>query len=372
MINFFSSKITIKKEKKIIFAKVNKVLDSGNFILGKEVNEFEKNFSKYIGTKYGVGVGNCTDAIYICLKALDISKGHEVITVPNTAIPTINAILNSGASPVFVDIGKDYLIDADKIEKSITKKTRAIIPVHLYGQTCNMEKIIKIAKKFKLKIIEDCAQSTGSSINKKKSGSFGDFGCFSFYPTKVLPCIGDGGFITTNNKSLYDRIKKIRYMGIDTNKDSKSKYKNKYYASMNGVNSRLDEIQAAILNLRLKKINNYIKKRLSNANLYFRLLKKTEINLPRNIKKFQDVFYEFVVCSSKREKIINYLKKHRVNLKITYPFLVNKMPPFKYYALDKSFKNAEKLSKKIFSLPIYPYLSKKEIVYICKKIKEVI
>jgi len=193
IIKNFSYIDDLKKNYSSILNSIKKVLLSENLILGPEVTKFEKNFSKFLGTKYGIGVGNCTDAIYIALKALNIKKGDEVITVANTAIPTITAIINAGATPKFVDVCEDYLIDTKKIISSINKKTRAIIPVHLYGKTCNMIEIIKIAKKYNLKIVEDCAQSTGSSYNGKKSGSFGDAGCFSFYPTKVLAVYGDGG-----------------------------------------------------------------------------------------------------------------------------------------------------------------------------------
>ncbi len=208
----------LKKNYSSILNSINKVLYSGSLILGPEVEKFEKNFSNFIGTRYGIGVGNCTDAIYIALKALNIKKGDEVITVANTAIPTITAIINSGAHPKFVDVNKNYLIDPKKIIMAINKKTKAIIPVHLYGKTCDMKEILKIAKKYKLKIIEDCAQSTGSTYFRKKSGSFGDVGCFSFYPTKILGAYGDGGFITTNNRSLWKKMRRIRYMGIELKK----------------------------------------------------------------------------------------------------------------------------------------------------------
>ena len=178
MIKNFDYLRDLKKNYTSVIKALNKVLMSGNLILGPEVEKFEKNFSKFLGVKYGVGVGNCTDAIYISLKALNISSGDEIITVANTAIPTITAIVNSGAIPRFVDVDKDYLIDCDKIEAAINKNTKAIIPVHLYGKTCNMKGITKIAKKYNLKIIEDCAQSTGSVYYGNKSGSFGDLGCF--------------------------------------------------------------------------------------------------------------------------------------------------------------------------------------------------
>jgi dTDP-3-amino-2,3,6-trideoxy-4-keto-D-glucose/dTDP-3-amino-3,4,6-trideoxy-alpha-D-glucose/dTDP-2,6-dideoxy-D-kanosamine transaminase len=372
MIKAFDYQKDIKKDKKFFLLSFQRVLNSGNLILGKEVEKFEKNFSKFIGTKYGVGVGNCTDAIYISLKALNIGPGDEVITVANTAIPTITAIVNSGAKPKFADIGKDYLMEPKNITKLITKNTKAIIPVHLYGQTCNMEEIIKIAKKFKIKIIEDCAQSTGSRYQKKISGSFGDMGCFSFYPTKVLGGFGDGGFITTNNKNLYKKIRNLRYMGIETNKDSKQTYKNLYYAYQQGTNSRLDEIQAAMLNIKLNKIKVSIKKRQINAERYYKNLNETNLILPqKNSKKF-DVFYEFIVRHKNRNKIIKILKKKGINLKITYPFPIYKMKPYKIYGSKFLLKNTEKFSKEIFSLPVYPGITDKQITKICNEIKKII
>ena len=352
MIKFFKYFNEFNKEKRSLLKSIDRVLVSGQFILGPEVKKFENAFSKFIGTKYGVGVGNCTDAIYICLKALNIGKGDEVITAANTAIPTITAIINSGAKPKLVDINENYLIDHKKIPTCINKKTKAIIPVHLYGQTCDMNEILKISKKYKLKFIEDCAQSTGSKFNGKRSGSFGDFGCFSFYPTKVLGGVGDGGFITTNNLKLYKRVRNLRYMGMETNKDSKLKYKNMYYAYENGTNSRLDEIQAAILSCKLKEINKLIKIRQSNAKLYFKMLKNSEIILPRSNQINNDTYYEFVVSHKNRDKIIKHLKKNNINVKITYPYPIHKMQAYKKYGSKKVLKKTEYLRNKIFSLPI--------------------
>ena len=351
----------LKKNHSSILKSINKVLYSGSLILGPEVEKFEKNFSKFIGTKYGIGVGNCTDAIYISLKALNIKKGDEVITVANTAIPTVTAIINAGAHPRFVDINESYLLDPEKIVSVINKKTKAIIPVHLYGKTCDMRQIIDIAKKYKLKVIEDCAQSAGSTYFGKKSGSFGDVGCFSFYPTKVLGGYGDGGFITTNNKNLWRKMRRIRYMGIELKK------KTKYFAIEHGTNSRLDEIQASILNFKLKKINKYISLRQKNAKKYYENLHKMNIILPSNEINKNDVYYEFVVRSKKRDKLLKKLKKNKINLKITYPYPIYKMKPYKKF-YKKNLVKTEKFSKEIFSLPVYPGIKEREIKIICNNI----
>ena len=353
-----------KKNKKEIIKLVDKVFSSGNLILGPEVEKLEKNFSKFIGSKFAVGVGNCTDAIYISLKALNIGRGCEVITVSNTAVPTISAIVNTGAVPRYVDIGDDYLIDTEKIEKLINKKTKAIIPVHLYGQVCDMKKIIKIAKKYNLKIIEDCAQSTGASQNGKKSGNFGDTGCFSFYPTKIMGGFGDGGMITTNNLKIYKKILKLRFMGIDR--------KSNYFATINGVNSRLDEVHASILNLKLKKINKEIKTRNKISKIYFKGFQNTDLILPKINKNNKHVFYEYVVRSNKRSEIIKKLKKNKIFLKITYPHPIHKMPPYRVYSRESSLANTTKYSKLIFSLPIYPELTKTDQKKIIINIKEIL
>ena len=216
MIKFWSYNRELKKYKNKIHSKINKSLNSGQIFFGNELSDFEKKFTKKNRSKYGVAVGSGTDALFIALKSLGIKKGDEVITAANTAIPTISAIRSTGASPKLVDIGNDYLIDPLKIEKEITNKTKVIIPVHLYGQTCEMEKIIKISKKYKLKIIEDCAQSQGAKYKNRFCGTIGELGCFSFYPTKILGAYGDGGFILTNDYNLYKKIKRIRFYGIET------------------------------------------------------------------------------------------------------------------------------------------------------------
>ena len=198
---------------------VDQVFKDGVLIFGPRLDEFENKFSQYHDCKFGLGVGNCTDAITIALKALDIGPGDEVLTTSNTAVPTVTAIVNAGATAKFVDINKYSLMDVAKLPKFISPKTKAILPVHLYGQICEMNKIMEIAKKHNLKVIEDCAQSHGATYLGKKAGSIGDVGCFSFYPTKIFGAYGDGGFITTNNENLYDRMKRIRFLGMEKKKN---------------------------------------------------------------------------------------------------------------------------------------------------------
>ena len=267
MINYWSYKKEYKKNNKKYLKNINKVLQKGNILFGDQLKKFEKTFIKKYKSKYGIAVGSGTDALLISLISLKLKKNTEVIVPANTPIPTISAIINAGYKPKLVDVGNDYLIDTKKLETEINKRTKVIIPVHLYGQSCQMDKIIKLAKKYNLRIIEDCAQSQGAKFSNKFVGTFGDFGCFSFYPTKILGAYGDGGFIITNNFNLYEKIKRIRFYGIETN-NKKNKFYSEYYANENGVNSRLDEIQSTILNLKIPLVNTFIKKRRFVAKIY--------------------------------------------------------------------------------------------------------
>ena len=372
MIKFWSYNRELKKYKKKIHSKINKSLNSGQIFFGNELSDFERKFTKKYKSKYGVAVGSGTDALFIALKSLGIKKGDEVITAANTAIPTISAIRSTGASPKLVDIGNDYLIDPSKIEKEITNNTKAIIPVHLYGQTCEMDKIIKISKKYKLRIVEDCAQSQGAKYKNRFCGTIGELGCFSFYPTKILGAYGDGGFILTNDYNLYKKIKRIRFYGIETT-DKKNKYFNKYYSNEDGINSRLDEIQAGILNFKLSIIEKLIARRRHLARLYFKELTSTELKLPL-IRKYSDhVFHLFTIYHPQRDKIIKKLKEDSIETKIIYPYPIHKMNAYKkIFKNDKRLKNSEVKSKGIFCLPIYPELKEKEVIRVCKSVKRIL
>jgi aminotransferase EvaB len=372
MISFWSYKREYKKFNKKILSKLDKVLLKGNIFFGSELKKFERNFLSKYKSSYGIAVGSGTDALYISLKALNIKNGDEVITAANTAIPTISAIVNSGAIPKLVDVGEDYLIDPLKIEKQINKKTKVIIPVHLYGQSCDMNKIKKIAIKHNLKIIEDCAQAQGAKYKNKFVGNFGDFGCFSFYPTKILGTYGDGGFVIAKNFKDYEKIKRLRFYGIETS-NKRSVYYNKYYANENGLNSRLDEIQSSILNLKMKYVNNYISQRNKLANLYLKYLKETSLKLPKTNKTNQHVYHLFTVRHSKRNFIINMLNKKKIGTRIIYPFPINSMNGYKKFNFNnKELKNTIKYSKEIFSLPLYPELKVSEVKKICSSLKEIL
>jgi len=373
MIKAWSYKDEYKELRTKILNSIDKSIKSGKIFFGNELTKFEKLFLKKNNSKYGVAVGSGTDALYISLLALNIRSGDEVITVSNSAIPTVSAINSCGAKVKFVDVGEDYLIDTSKIENIITKKTKAIIPVHLYGQACNMEKIIKISKKYNLKVIEDCAQAQGAKFKNKFVGSFGDLGCFSFYPTKILGAYGDGGFITTSSKDLYHKINKIRFYGIENN-NKKNKFNNKYYANIHGINSRISELQASILNLKLPKVNTWISKRRRLAKLYYKELKKTNLKLPSENKNCKHVFHLYVVYHPNRDLIIKNLKKNNINININYPYPIHKMKAYKnlYSYKANSLKYTENYSKGIFSLPLYPKLKFKDILKISKVLQKIV
>ncbi len=350
-----------KKDKKKILNIVNKVFSSGQLILGNEVKNFENNFSKFTNNNYAIGVNSGTDALQIALMSVGVKKNDEVITVSNTAVPTVSAIVSCGAKPIYVDINEhDYLINTSLIEKKVTKKTKAIIPVNLYGQSANYEIIKKIAKKYNIKVIEDCAQSSGALYKNKPSGSFGDLSAFSFYPTKNLGGYGDGGMIVTNNKKLFNKCLMLRKYGM-------SKL---YYSNFHGINSRLDEVQAAILNYKLKKLNLNIKIRRNIAKVYNENLNKTDLILPIENKDNYHSYYVYVVRHQKRAEMMKYLNKNGIFCNISYPYPIHSMKGYKELTKDFNLKVTNKVSKQIFSLPMYPELTNKKLDKIIKVLKK--
>lgn len=331
-----------EKEKKEILGAVERVFESGRLILGEEGEKFEREFSNFCGCKFGVAVNSGTDALFISLKALGVGEDDEVITVPNTAMATVSAIVQSGARPVFVDVREDtLLLDTTKIEEKITKKTKVILPVHLYGQMVNMEEVLKIARRYNLFVLEDCAQSAGACWAGKKAGSFGDAGAFSFYPTKILGGYGDGGMVVTNNKSLAKFAKEFRQYGH------------------NGINSRLDEVQAAILRFKLKNIEKYIKKRREIADRYDEGLKGSGLTLPFVDRRADMAWYLYVVRHKRREEIIKYLKSRDIFVNISYE-----------KPLKSGFPVSDKACREVFSLPLYPELGERKQEMVIKLIRE--
>jgi len=318
------------------------VLESGWYILGEQVATFEKQFASYCGTKYGIGVGSGLDALVLSLNVLNLEKGNEVLVPSNTYIATILSIVHNGLKPVLVEPDlSTYNIDPNKIEERIISATKAIIVVHLYGKMCEMDAIMKIAEKHNLKVIEDCAQSHGAAYKSVKSGNWGDFGAFSFYPTKNLGALGDGGLVTTNDEQYAEQIAAMRNYG------SFKKYENELV----GLNSRLDEIQAAFLLVKLKyldKINTH-KKKL--AGLYLDNLKSDFIK-PIVHKDYEDIYHIFNIRHPERNSLRKYLQKNEVGTEIHYPIALNKQKAVQGILKDQPIPIAEEIHHTTLSLPI--------------------
>ena len=341
-----------ENEKHDIHAAIEKVLSSGRLILGDSVSKFEEAFAMYCDVKYGVGVNSGTDALFLGLKALGIGAGDEVITVANTAVPTVSAIASTGATPRFVDIDTGtYLMDTSQLEGAITKKTKCILPVHLYGQCVNMNEIKLTAVNHGLSIIEDCAQSHGASFKGKKAGSMSDIAAFSFYPTKVLGGYGDGGMMITDNESLNKKLRRLRFYGMEQT----------YYSEEHGYNSRLDELHAEILLRKLTRLDEYIKRRREIALRYDQLLADKGLALPKTAPGNEHVYYLYVCRHPGRDEIISRLQAKDIFLNISYKWPIHIMPAYEFLGYRVGdLPHTEKAANEIFSLPMYPALSDEE------------
>jgi dTDP-4-amino-4,6-dideoxygalactose transaminase len=343
---------------------MKEVITNLSFINGPQNKTFENSFAGYCNSRHCVGVGNGTDALFIALKSLNIGKNDEVITVANSFIATSEAISLAGADVVFSDIDPvTYNMDVKSLGKKITKKTKAIIPVHLYGQPADMDPILEIAKKYGLKVIEDCAQAHGALYKNKKAGSMGDAGTFSFYPGKNLGAYGDAGAITTNDDDLALKIKKFANHGrID-----------KYNHEFEGINSRLDGLQAAVLNVKLKYLENWTEKRRRNAAIYNDNLKDIGgIVIPFEPEHVRSVYYVYVirVSAGKRNKLQAYLQEEGISTGIYYPIALPMLKAYSKMGYKTSdFPESVKASEEILSLPLYPELEEQQIVFISDKIK---
>jgi UDP-2-acetamido-2-deoxy-ribo-hexuluronate aminotransferase len=342
---------------------VTEILESSQYILGQKVSEFERKVANYHSVREAIGVASGTDALHLSIDALGIGEGDEVITTPFTFIATAEAILYVGATPVFVDIEPDTLnIDVSQIEANITKKTKAILPVHLFGHPADMINILDIAKKYRLKIIEDCAQSFGAEVNGKKAGSLGDAGCFSFYPSKNLGGYGDGGMVILNDSGVADTIRELRNHG------SKGSYRHKRV----GFNSRLDEIQAGILLVKLLHLDKYNIKRRQNAALYNNLL-SDKVRCPVEKQGAYHVFHQYTIISNKRDEIHQRLKENGISSVVYYPVPLHLQEALKFLGYQKGdFPVAEKAAKEVLSLPMYPELEESTIIKIAEIIKSTV
>jgi dTDP-4-amino-4,6-dideoxygalactose transaminase len=352
-------KVQYRELKDEIESTIKGILESGHFVLGVHVHSLEKEIAQYHNVKYAVSLASGTDALHLCLKALDIKEGDEVITTPFTFIATAEAIAYVGATPVFADIDRNTLnMDPAKIREKITPKTRAIIPVHLFGLPSDMDEIMDIARKHNLKVIEDCAQSFGATYKGRYVGSIADAGCFSFYPSKNLGAYGDGGMVITNDREIYERIKLLRNHG------SKGSYKHDFI----GFNSRLDEIQAAILRIKLRHIGRYNQKRRALAEIYTSIIGKMA-QCPPELPDRKHVYHQYTIRSQKRTKIKKALDSNSISSVIYYPIPLHLQNAFKYLGYKiNDFPESEAAAKEVISLPIYPELEPEKVRFIAETV----
>ena len=341
---------------KKIFKKIGKIVKQNDFTLGTEVDIFENNISKLLNAKYVVAVGSGTDALMLSLKAAGVNPGSEVITTSFTFYATIGAIVTLGAKPIYVDIRDDFNIDPTKIEKKITKKTKAILPVHWSGRVCDMKSLSKISKKYNIPIVEDACHAITAKKGNEYAGKFGDFGCFSLHPLKNLNVWGDGGYIVVKKKNDYKYLQLLRNHGLV------NRNKNLIF----GYNSRLDTIQAVVANHLLKKLKNITNKRISNSNFLDKTLSKNKfIEITEREKNSKEVFHLYCAKVKKqkdRDKLINHLRKNKIDAKIHYPVAMHLQPASKKIKAHKvNLPKTEDISKRVFSLPVHEYISKKEL-----------
>lgn len=345
---------------------IAQVLCSGNYILGEEVERFEEEFAKYCGARYAVGVNSGTDALFLGLLALGIGPGDEVIVPANTYIATALAVSFTGAHPALVEMDeRTYHIDLDKIERAITKRTKAILPVHLYGQAVDMQRITEVARKYRLKVIEDCAQAHGALFNGRKVGTFGDVGAFSFYPGKNLGAYGDAGAVVTNNRGIRDRVWMLRNYG----------QKVKYHHLLKGRNSRLDTLQAAILRVKLRHLDRWNEMRRDNASLYTQLIRRLlpEVPTPTEIKGRRHVYHLYVIRVKGRDKVRAELGKRNILSLIHYPIPIHLSGAYRDLGLKRgTFPVTERVSRETISLPMYPELKAGQIEFVVKALEQIV
>ena len=354
---FFAKREHLFLKKKLINS-ISKSLLHGKTLQGPEVSKLENLIIKYTGKKYAVAVGSCTDALFFSLKALGIKRGDEVIVTSYSYLASATCILRCEAKPVFIDVDKNGNMLLDEVEKKITKKTRAIIYVHLFGYMQNIDKLKKITKKRKLYLIEDFAQALGAQNKTKKAGSIGDISCTSFDPTKVLSAPGSGGMAFTNDKKIKDKLVKMRYHGKSYNGDHDDL----------GINSQLSSINASALLVKLKNLKTNQKKRINIAKKYINFLSSLPIRLPPKFKDNRHIYHKFVIQTNLRDQLYNYLKQNGIEAVIHYKKTISKLSLFKKYKAKTL--NADYLSDSSISIPIHPYLENKEIKYIIDKINQ--
>lgn len=341
--------------------KAIEVLRSGWYVLGNEVKSFEEEFATYTGAKYCVGLASGLDALWIAFRVLGIGAGDEVIVQGNTYIASVMGITMNGATPVFVEPDEFYNIDASKIEEKITDKTTAILVVHLYGQASNMAPIMELAKKYNLKVVEDCAQSHGAMFNGKMTGTFGDIGCFSFYPSKNLGAFGDAGAIVTDDAKLAEDIKVFRNYGSEK----------RYYNRVVGTNSRLDEIQAGFLRVRLSHLPELAEEKKNICERYLEELHNDKIVLPKIRDGATHIWHQFVIRTDYRDELIQYLDEKGIGTIIHYPIPPHLSEAYQYLGFgEDSFPITEEYAQTVLSIPLYNGMTKEEQDVVIKAINE--
>ena len=357
--------IDLKREyaeiKKEVLDATQRVLEGGRFVQGDECARFEAEFSQYVNARSGVGVNSGSDALYLAIRALGIGKGDEVITASHTFISTADAIVRNNAKAVFVDVKSDtYCIDVDQIEKKTNRKTKAIVPIHLYGHSADMDPILEMADKHELLVIEDASQAHGAKYKGKPVGSLGDVGCFSFYPTKNLGAYGDAGILVTNSEELANRLRQFGNYG----------QLRKHYHDFVGTNSRLDEMQAAVLRVKLRHLDKWNERRRRIARTYNRLLADTHLVLPVEKNYASHVYHQYVVRAERREEFRKELQSRGVDTGIHYPVPVHMQKAYLDLGYKYKLPVTESVSKAIVSLPMFAQLTDEEVSFVAEAIRD--
>lgn len=338
-----------------------RALRSGWYIMGNELETFEKSYAEYIGSQYCLGVANGLDALILACRALGLKEGDDVLVQGNTYIASVMGITINGATPVFVEPNEYYQLDETRLEAALTPNTKAVMVVHLYGHAANMEPVVTFCKKHNLKLIEDCAQSHGSKCGDKTTGTFGDIGCYSFYPSKNLGCFGDGGAIVTDNEEIYNKIKMLRNYGSAK----------RYYNDEVGMNSRLDEIQAALLSVRLKHMDELTDERKEAANFYLNNIANEKIILPKIREGSEHVYHQFVIRCEERDALIEHLNNKGISTIIHYPIPPHLAKAYEYLGHKKGdYPVTEAFANTVLSIPMYNGITKEEQMRVVDALNE--
>jgi dTDP-4-amino-4,6-dideoxygalactose transaminase len=361
MMPFFDLKRAHKEMGIELMAVIQRVMEKGDYILSEETAKFEKEFSKYIGTKWGIGMNSGSDALLLSLKALQIGKGDEVITVSHTFSSTVDSVVRLGANPVFVDVDPEtFCMDAASIEEKISEKTKALLPVHIYGHPADMDEICQLAEDNNLYVVEDACQAHGADHNGRKVGGLGHLGCFSFYPTKNLGACGDGGMVVTNNEEMANKLKMLRNYGL----------KGKNHKEIMGQNSRLDEVQAAILRAKLKHLDRWNERRRMIANQYSSYLEDTDLILPIEKEYAKHAYHLYVVQHENRDALQIQLRDNaKIQTMIHYPVPVHQQRIYRKMGYTTLLPKTEKICGQILSLPMHPWLTDEEVATVAKGVR---